>query len=102
MIKNIKVWQLKATKENHGLMFSSLRLLKKFNLKFSMNNYKIVYRELINTPDDEDDMVTLENLYMRFQCSKPVTYTGHSLSVSDVIEIDGVNYYCDSIGFKKM
>lgn len=51
--------------------------------------------------------VTLESIYTRFQHDDPdcpPSFTGHSLSVSDVVEIryhgeHPLVYYCDSVGF---
>ena len=44
--------------------------------------------------------------YDKFNVEKPIDFMGHSLSVSDVVEIlDGENkgaYFCDSFGFKKI
>ena len=55
---------------------------------------------------DDDQIVTLENLYRRFNIDRPADFTGHSLSVSDIVAIkqgDAVSYhYCDSIGFKEL
>lgn len=102
MIKNIRILQLKDITENCFFFFMPLHYLKKHGLKVSLDSYESIYKEQIITPDNEDDSTTLENLYMRFQGPKPTTYHGHSLSVSDIIEIDGVNYYCDSVGFEKL
>lgn len=102
MIKNIRILQLKDTTENHNFFFMPLRRLKKFGLTVSLDNYESIYKEHIIVPDGEDDFDTLENLYIRFQGLKPTTYRGHSLSVSDIVEIDGIHYYCDSIGFEKL
>ena len=44
-------------------------------------------------------MSVLESLYMKFNLNHPSDFRGHSLSVSDIIELDGKNYYCDSFGF---
>ena len=57
--------------------------------------------------DEADRMSVLENLYVRFNGDeKPEGYTGHSLSVSDVVALkhDGaVSYhYCDSVGFREL
>ena len=47
---------------------------------------------------------TLENLFERFNISvlQPKDFTGRSMSVSDIVELDGKYYYCDHIGFKKI
>ena len=67
-------------------------------------NYTAVYtRDLV--PDDDATRI-LENFYYIFNDDRPVDFTGHSLSISDIIALkqDGVvsYYYCDSIGFKEL
>ena len=67
-------------------------------------NYTAVYtRDLV--PDDNTTRI-LENFHYIFNDDRPVDFTGHSLSVSDIIALkqDGVvsYYYCDSIGFKEL
>lgn len=67
-------------------------------------NYAAVYtRDLI--PDDDTTRV-LENFYCIFNDDRPVDFTGHSLSVSDIIALkrEGVisYHYCDSIGFVEL
>ncbi len=57
--------------------------------------------------DGTSRMLALEDLFLRFNADeKPEGYTGHSLSVSDVIALknDGaVSYhYCDSVGFREL
>ena len=67
-------------------------------------NYTAVYtRDLV--PDDDRTRI-LENFYYIFNDDRPVDFTGHSLSISDILALkqDGVvsYYYCDSIGFKEL
>ena len=100
-VKNIKVLQLKETPENRNFFFMPLRRLEKFGLKVSLDNYETVFTSEYYA-NENNDFDILENLYITFQGVKPITYNGHSLSVSDIIEIDGIKYYCDSIGFKKL
>ena len=49
---------------------------------------------------------TLEGVYQMFNCDCPDGFRGHSLSVSDVVEIVGDKdagfYFCDSIGFQRV
>lgn len=103
VIKNIKVLQLKDEEEiRRTYSFMSLDFLSRYGLSVSLDNYKVVYDEQIVVPEDEGVYDTLENVYMRFQGGKPENYHGHSVSVSDIVSVDGVNYYCDSIGFSKL
>lgn len=44
----------------------------------------------------------LEKIFFIFNMEHPKDFRGHSLSTSDVVEIEGVKYYCDSFGWKKL
>lgn len=41
----------------------------------------------------------LDALFEKFNLHHPDDFKGHSLSVSDVIVLDGKKYYCDSFGW---
>lgn len=78
--------------------------LEKLNSPPDKTNYVAVYtRDLV--PDDDTARI-LENFYYIFNDDRPVDFTGHSLSVSDVIALkrEGVvsYHYCDSIGFVEL
>ncbi len=67
-------------------------------------NYEAVYtRELY--PGD-DVQTNLENIFHIFNEDRPMDFTGHSLSVSDIVALkrDGeISYhYCDWIGFQEL
>ena len=49
-----------------------------------------------------NDTAILECLYTMFNLNHPADFKGHSMSVSDVVVLDGKAYYCDSIGFKEL
>lgn len=66
------------------------------NHGFSFDDYKIVYE---GECKDDDDIETLEHLFYIFNCDHPADFKGHSLSVSDLVELDGVCYYCDNLGW---
>lgn len=101
MLHKITVLQLKGSDELHHYLFSRLSLLEKLGLKVELKNYKSVYTDVREIPSD-DNIDFLEALYSEFQGVKPKGYKGHSLSVSDIIQIDETYYYCDSFGFKKL
>ena len=76
-----------------------------------MANYAPIYAGQLQPGTDlsveEGRMQVLEEVFERFNADeKPEGYTGHSLSVSDVVALkhDGtVSYhYCDSIGFREL
>ena len=75
--------------------------------KFSMNDYELVYSGTITPSDiysDEESLIigVLEDLFFVFNCNYPNDFHGHSLSVSDVVVLDGNKYYCDRVGWKKI
>ena len=68
------------------------------------SNYDVIYTGPIVC--EQSQMATLERLYEIFNLSRPGDFTGHSLSVSDIVALkqDGVvsYHYCDSVGFKEL
>ena len=58
--------------------------------------------------DGEVECKTVEDVYTKFNLDHPEDFKGHSLSISDVVEvyesdlIDKGFYFCDHIGFKKI
>ena len=93
-MKEVTIYQINEKVENsHYKLFASLSRLEKMGLTFNPNDYKIVYKGTMDVEDAED-------VYMRLQYTKPQGYKGHSLSVSDLVQMDGKTYFCDSYGFK--
>ena len=68
------------------------------------SNYDVIYTGPIVC--EQSQMATLERLYEIFNLNRPGDFTGHSLSVSDIVALkqDGVvsYHYCDSVGFKEL
>ncbi|WP_024345962.1 MULTISPECIES: YodL domain-containing protein [Clostridia] len=62
-------------------------------------SYQVVY-------DGEVDTNDLEALYTKFNVDHPPGYEGHSLSMSDVLELydksGSTFHYCDTFGFKEI
>lgn len=69
------------------------------NHDFDMKDYITAYEGEI---DETDVYKALEDLFTKFNIDHPADFTGHSLSVSDIVELDGKNYYCDSCGWKEV
>ena len=70
----------------------------------SPGNYDILYTGPIVCTQNQS--ATLENLFEIFNINRPGDFTGHSLSVSDIIALkqDGVvsYHYCDNVGFQEL
>lgn len=58
------------------------------------------YEKVYEYEAEED--VDLEDVFYIFNMEHPKDFLGHSLSVSDVVALDGKLYFCDSIGWKEM
>ena len=71
----------------------SISRLERMGLSVNLNDYKVVFKGTMEVDDAED-------VYMRLQFTKPQGYKGHSLSVSDIVLMDGKYLFCDSFGFK--
>ena len=99
----LQILQLKSTPELRNYMFTSMSLLEKLNLKVDLNNYNEVYVDDLYSSIFSKNIDILEEIYQKFNVGqKPESYKGHSLSVSDIVVLDGVNYYVDSSGFIKL
>ena len=78
-----------------------MRELERMGLEPDIDHYEVVYTAPLLPYKDQNTM--LEELYAKFNVSRPDDFTGHSLSVSDIVALreNGVVscHYVDSIGF---
>lgn len=94
------IYQLKGGDETRDYRFEPLERLRELGLSVQKDNYDLVYSAPLA------DGETLEDLFVRFNVERPEDFTGHSLSVSDVIvlhhgELQSA-HYCDSFGFTEV
>ena len=79
-------------------------VLERMGLEPDIDHYEVVYTAPLLPYKDQNTM--LEELYAKFNVSRPDDYTGHSLSVSDIVALrqNGVVscHYVDSIGFQEL
>ena len=97
----LDIYQLKSgDSEIEKLWFRNYDFLKQHNYAIDVRNYDLVYSGPM-LPDE-----TLDDIYYRFNCDHPEDYKGHSLSVSDVIQVNKGDvskvYFTDSFGFKEI
>ena len=94
------IYQLRDGDETRDFRFESLDRLESRGLDVDRNNYNLVYSAPLSDGD------TLDTLYAKFNVDHPEDFTGHSLSMSDVVVIqqDGnaIAHYVDSIGFSEL
>ena len=73
------IYQLKGGDETRDYRFEPLERLRELGLSVEKDNYDLVYSAPLA------DGETLEDLFVRFNVERPEDFTGHSLSMSDVI-----------------
>lgn len=98
----IKVYQIDTEKDTNRVIFFNYQTTLKLAGKVDASIYKTVF-------DGSVDCKSLDGVFSKFNNDRLVTLQGHSLSVSDIIEVVGDSetvengiYFCDSFGFKKL
>ena len=98
------IYQLKNESSTAILRFESYDRLQKQGFEPNHDNYELVYSGMLNHDGSKIDC--LEDLYRKFNIERPDDFTGHSLSVSDIVALKQrgvVSYhYVDSIGYKEL
>ena len=64
-----------------------------------LNDYEVVYEGEL---DCQEMPNALEELFEIFNVKRPKDFEGRGMSISDVVEIDGKNYYCDFVGWEEL
>ena len=97
---SFSIYQLKGGKETLDYRFEPLDSIHRNGLSVKQENYELVYTAPLTAKDD------LESIYTRFNVDRPADFTGHSLSVSDIVVLhqDGKDtaHYCDRAGFSEV
>lgn len=91
------IYQLKGGPETRDYRYEAYESLQEAGLAVDRQNYDLVYTAPL------DGKTTLEDIYRTFNLDRPANFTGHSLSVSDVVVLTRSGkeeaHYCDSFGF---
>lgn len=97
-LKNCRIWQLKPESDILMRFIGYDEMVEKFG-EPNMRDYEAVYDGEVETND-------LESIYATFNVEHPQGFTGHSLSMSDVVELyDDTGskfHYVDRFGFKQI
>lgn len=64
-----------------------------------LNDYEVVYEGELDCPEMPN---ALEELFEIFNNKRPKDFDRRGMSISDVVEIDGKNYYCDFVGWEEL
>ena len=91
------IYQIKGGPETRDYRFEAYESLQEAGLAVDRQNYDLVYTAPL------DGKTTLEDIYRTFNLDRPADFTGHSLSVSDIVVLTRSGkeeaHYCDSFGF---
>ena len=94
------IYKLKPGDATRDYRFEPLDAIRSNGLSVKPENYELVYTAPLTAKDD------LESIYTRFNVDRPADFTGHSLSVSDIVVLhqDGKDtaHYCDRAGFSEV
>ncbi|MBS5677854.1 MAG: antirestriction protein ArdA [Oscillibacter sp.] len=99
-VGSFSIYQLKGGSETLDYRFEPLDSIHRNGLSVKPENYELVYEAPMTEKDN------LESIYTRFNVDRPADFTGHSLSVSDIVVLhqDGKDtaHYCDRAGFSEV
>ena len=94
------IYQLKPGDSTRDYRFEPLDAIRNNGLSVKPENYELVYEAPLTTKDN------LESIYTRFNVDRPADFTGHSLSVSDIVVLHqggkDTAHYCDRAGFSEV
>lgn len=93
------IYQLKKSEER-TYQFMGMREASSFGFEIHGEDYELIYSDRLGMED------TLNSLYEKFNINHPQDFTGHSLSVSDVVVMrkngESKAYYVDFFGFTEL
>ena len=99
-VGSFSIYQLKGGSETLDYRFEPLDSIHRNGLSVKQENYELVYTAPLTAKDD------LESIYTRFNVDRPADFTGHSLSVSDIVVLHqggkDTAHYCDRAGFSEV
>ena len=98
------IYQLRRDPELAVLRFMNSQYLREHGLEPAFDHYEAVYSGSLSS--DGSTEARLDDLYMKFNTAHPQDFTGHSLSVSDIVVLkqQGAvsSHYVDSVGFVQL
>ena len=98
------IYQLKESADNRNYSFRPLSELHSAGLSIDRDRYELKYTDVMMEQGSTIDR--LNSLYQQFNINRPEDFTGHSLSVSDIIVLRQPNattyHYVDSWGFQAL
>ena len=98
------IYQLKRDDATTDIRFMNSDYLKSKGFEPQYENYELIYTGALTK--DGSQMDKLEDLYRVFNIEHPQDFTGHSLSISDIVALKQAGvvsyHYVDSVGYKEL
>ena len=100
---DIRIYQINPERDRNNVAFMNFERTAKYqkSIDIDCSIYDLVYENTVEAKN-------LEDIFRIFNIAHPEDYRGHSLSVSDIVEVRDSSsfengfYFCDSFGFKKV
>ena len=98
------IYQLKRDDATADIRFMNSDYLREKGIEPQYENYELVYTGALT--QDGSQIEKLEDLYRIFNIEHPQDFTGHSLSISDIVALKQAGvvsyHYVDSVGYKEL
>lgn len=99
---HVRIYQINPDRDTNRVKFEGYSEIERYQGSFDIesNIYDMVF-------DGDVECKNLEEVFAKFNMERPEGHKGHSLSVSDIVEVVSGEYepgfyYCDRIGFVKV
>lgn len=98
------IYQLKRDDATADIRFMNSDYLREKGIEPQYENYELIYTGALSKDGSQIDK--LEDLYRIFNIEHPQDFTGHSLSISDIVALKQAGvvsyHYVDSVGYKEL
>lgn len=93
------IYQIDLERVDRGYAFRGISELRDFGESIDFSKYDLVHKGSYEETDTRYVTEALEDIFHIFNTISPQGYRGRSMSVSDIVKIEGSYYYCDSFGW---
>lgn len=91
----VRLYQISPERDKRNLMFMNYEFTTKHG-GIDVESYDLVF-------DGDLEVKRLDDIYYIFNKKLPDGYRDRSMSVSDVVYVEGLGtFFCDSIGYKQL
>mgnify|MGYP002622214431 CR=1 FL=1 len=95
----IRIYQINTSRDQNRQKFHGFAALGGQPVDASIYD-EVFAGELF--PKEGQNSIDPEEIYRRFNTEGHPLHRGHSLSISDVVELEDRFYFCDSVGFREI